>query len=143
MSTLTEDQKQQWQEHIAAYQKSGLSKRRYCREANIAYHQFQYYWKQHCKKQTVDKVSEVPSRKFVPLTVASASAVETRLEKRGVKSPFPQHHPYRGCWGNGDLTPPLYSWTIITGVYISSSSKPIYSSARNVGNSSVAICAFN
>jgi uncharacterized protein (DUF2236 family) len=83
MSTLSAEQKKQWQEHMEAYQLSGLSRRRYCRQVNIAYHQFQYYWKQYCKNKKISKRSESTSvKRFSPLKIIPTTGIESRLEVR-------------------------------------------------------------
>jgi len=40
-----------WQEHIAAYLSGSSSIMQYCKEANIAYHQFLYRYNRYHKKQ--------------------------------------------------------------------------------------------
>ena len=83
MSTLSAEQKKQWQDHMKAYQLSGLSRRRYCRQVNIAYHQFQYYWKQYCKDQkTLQKKEVTVVKRFSPLKIMPATRPEARLEIR-------------------------------------------------------------
>jgi hypothetical protein len=55
--------KQQWQTHVPAFNKSGLSKREYADSHKLVYHQF-VYWSQKINK------SKSPDA-FIPVNVAS------------------------------------------------------------------------
>jgi len=52
----------QWQPHIDAFNKSGLSKREYAENHQLIYHQF-VYWSQ--------KLNKAASKAFIPVTVTS------------------------------------------------------------------------
>ena len=54
----------QWQAHIEAFERSGLSRRAYVSEHGLVYHQFQYWYR---KLKVVAKPSE-----FIALKLATA-----------------------------------------------------------------------
>ncbi len=76
MSAITTEQKQAWDNHIQAQQKSGLSRRQYCRQENLLYHKFQYYWKQHRQQQKIQKkFSKEETAFFTPLLLKSSALI--------------------------------------------------------------------
>jgi hypothetical protein len=49
MSNHNHSTKQQyWEEHVKRYEASGMSKAAYCREHNVVYHQFMWWYKRLC-----------------------------------------------------------------------------------------------
>ena len=67
----------QWQIHIDAFNKSGLSKREYAENHQLIYHQF-VYWSQ--------KLNKAPLEPFIPVTVAPP-AVSTKPKSKPVTKP--------------------------------------------------------
>ncbi|MCP3908351.1 MAG: hypothetical protein GY712_10095 [Oceanicoccus sp.] len=68
----------QWQLHVEAFNKSGLSKREYVETHQLIYHQF-LYWSQ--------KLNKAAPEAFVPVTV-TPPAVSTKLKPKPVTKPM-------------------------------------------------------
>lgn len=63
---------EQWQEHIAAYPKTNLSKRAYAKEHNLVYSQFLYWLRKHSKTSlSDDDPTSDASNTFVRVTAQS------------------------------------------------------------------------
>ena len=74
----------QWQSHVNAFNKSGLSKREYADNNQLTYHQF-VYW-----SQKINKAQLKPSRDdFIPVTVTPASSA-ARIKPKPMPAPKPQ-----------------------------------------------------
>ena len=69
------DREPYWQEHLARWQQSGLSKIAYCRQENLSIHQLKYW----CRKLRPNaRVKRKSSRRaFVPLRVATPASTES------------------------------------------------------------------
>lgn len=85
MPRLTAEGKQIWEERIRDYQISGLSLKKYCEQADLAYHRMQYHWKQHANLQ---QNKEIPSR-FAPVNISpSPQRIEVYFPS-GIKCVLP------------------------------------------------------
>ena len=87
MSETTPEQRDYWQEHIAAYLSGSLSRMQYCKEVHIAYHQFQYRYNRYRKKQK--NITE------------KASPLKPSFAALKVSTPKPEHHPFQITLPNG------------------------------------------
>lgn len=67
-------QRQQMFSMIEAWKESGQSQMAYCREKNIGYHVFHYWYKRYRSEQPASTSSP-----FVPLQIETASAACTEL----------------------------------------------------------------
>ena len=65
----TQQVQEQMFDHIASWQKSGQSQKKYCFDQNIRYHVFHYWFKRYRDGQDIKKES---SRSFVKLQIASS-----------------------------------------------------------------------
>lgn len=73
MSTSTSTQQRHtfWQEHVQIYHGSGLSKARYCRDNDIAYHQFIYWASKFADTKTPDNtIADTGTSKLIPVMLA-------------------------------------------------------------------------
>lgn len=87
LTAAPEKPRDYWQEHISAYLGSPLSMKKYCKEANIAYHKFQYRYNHYRKKQknVTPKVS--------PLKPSFAAL--------RISTPQSEHRPFQITLPNG------------------------------------------
>ena len=69
--------KTQWQAHVEAFNKSGLSKRDYAEKHQLIYHQF-VYWPQKLNK---NPSQELPGA-FIPVTVTSVPTVKPKPKSK-------------------------------------------------------------
>lgn len=69
---MSEDKTKYWGRHIAAWQRSGLSQERYCRNNKIAKSAFGYWYRKLNKKNVAALVQ-------VPVTIAMAAAIEVQI----------------------------------------------------------------
>ena len=67
--------KQQWQTHVQAFNKSGLSKREYADSHKLVYHQF-VYWSQKINQQSADA--------FVPVKLTPEQPIQKTTTPLGV-----------------------------------------------------------
>ena len=74
--------KTQWQTHVDAFNKSGLSKRGYAEKHQLVYHQF-VYWSQKLNKAP----SKVSPNEFIPVTVAPVPTVTTKPKPKPAMKP--------------------------------------------------------
>ena len=77
-----------WQEHITAWQGSGLTQKAYCQQRDLRYSTFGYW----VRKLHADKAGrQPPSPAFVPVTLTPAAAglvlaLPNGLEIRGIEA---------------------------------------------------------
>lgn len=75
VSESTQDRHEFWQEHVNAYNISGLSKARYCRENNLTYHLFIYWASKFSSDTGIDAAESSPSTsKLVPVLLNEPEA---------------------------------------------------------------------
>ena len=77
-----------WEEHIHAWQLSGLSKARYCREHELSYHQF-IYWVPKVRPNTKPDVCARQLPRLVPVALqqqAANSALQIKLPNGAIIS---------------------------------------------------------
>jgi len=77
-----------WQEHVAAWQASGLTQKRYCQEQDLRYSAFGY-WVRKLRSQANDRQATTPG--FVPVTLAPPAggltlALPNGQEIRGIEA---------------------------------------------------------
>jgi hypothetical protein len=64
----------QWQQHITAWQQSGLSQAAFCKAHQLSYHQF-LYWRQKLEHQATDSPS-AQAKQLIPVhCVPEATAI--------------------------------------------------------------------
>ena len=74
----TKNRRDFWEQHVAHYIDSGLSKAQYCREHELTYHQF-VYWVPQFSPLINEPVAAVTTSKFLPVRL-NQSAQPSELE---------------------------------------------------------------
>jgi len=78
-NTASERKLQHWSGHVASWEASGLSQRRYCDQHQLTYSSF-VYWRARLK-QVKDKQTTTEPIGFVPVTIKHALHSPLVLEK--------------------------------------------------------------
>lgn len=71
-----------WKNHVHAWQDSGLSKARYCREHDLIYHQFIYWVPKISAAVRSGIAATSESSKFLPVVIQRQQAVPAELQIR-------------------------------------------------------------
>ena len=74
----TKNRRHFWEQHVAHFMDSGLSKAQYCREHQLTYHQF-IYWVPQFSPLDDDLRPTISASRFLPVALA-ASAQAAELE---------------------------------------------------------------
>ena len=70
-----------WENHVHAWQASGLSKARYCREHDLIYHQI-IYWVSKISSAVRSRIATSESPKFLPVAIQHPQALPAELQIR-------------------------------------------------------------
>lgn len=71
-----------WQQHIAAWQSSGLSQKSYCDEHGLKSYQLSYWHRKQVKANNLTETANQKTAEFVPITVNTPSTPMRGLSLR-------------------------------------------------------------
>ena len=69
---FSQDISKDWQRHVQAFERSGMTRRHYCEQNQIRLYQLDYWRK---KVRKVNSVAETPTTNFIPVRIRDDQAV--------------------------------------------------------------------